>query len=201
MGDRSKGSESGFVTIPANSQISPPYAGRFIGCLSSTVDIIISVDNGAKTVFGAGLKLIMPEDEQFEKVTFYNDTAEDITLEIIWGFGDIVDSRLTVTGNLNVQNTEDTPLFTVDVGGNLTTTRVTVNETTATIRSANGSRKSTRIKNLGPNIVDLSHSYNMTYGQNYPLMVGEEFDLKTTDNVYARCNAGLTSIVAVFDVL
>ncbi len=90
--------ETSTFVIPANGVIRLDFSGRFVRCLSTTGQLEISFNNGAKAFFDAGIGRKVPEDSaDFESFQIYNRTGVDITAVIAWGFGDIEDNRFVLS--------------------------------------------------------------------------------------------------------
>jgi len=116
-----KNSEDFTVTVAAGQFENFDYSGRFVKCLASTGIGRVSIDHSGKSTFRAGLgKRIEQSEQPFESFQVYNDTAEDIEFTIAYGFGDISDTSLSLTGELNLANDAANPLFCVaqDANGN-----------------------------------------------------------------------------------
>lgn len=103
--------ESGKITIPANSFVPVASTGQFVRCLSSSNDFELSFNNGAKTFFAGGLKRELPEhSEDFTSFELWNNTGDPIDVTLIWGFGDVEDNRLSVNAPIQIENKTGTSL-------------------------------------------------------------------------------------------
>ncbi len=90
------------VTVGANNYAYMDITGETISCYSSDGDLKIEFDNeGSVTEFAQGVTYPKASFRSFKLI---NDTASDISLIILVGNGDVLDSRLSVAGTLSVQN-------------------------------------------------------------------------------------------------
>ena len=96
------GAETSTYTIPANGQINIYGVGEFVRCVESDANMELSFNGGSKTIFGAGIARFTRQGDQYSSFQLYNNSNAPINATVIWGSGNVQDSRLTVTGSLNI---------------------------------------------------------------------------------------------------
>lgn len=97
-----KDAGSEVLIIGAHTQESFPMQGTFVQCLESDGELRMSMNNGSKMKFSAGLGRITNDGVEFTSIQLFNDTNDEIIVEV--GYGDIRDQRLQATGNTPVTN-------------------------------------------------------------------------------------------------
>lgn len=183
--DDLKDAETGEFIIPANSMKSLDFTGRFVRCFSTTAELEISFNHGARAFFDAGIGRKIPEyNEDFKSFQLYNETALDVTVVVGWGFGDIEDNRLVISSeNINTQEkrseTLNDPVIETVVDG----------AAAREILAVNPDRINCIVRNLSP-------IYTVYLGtaavQLIPLAPNEVSDLSgTTYALYAVNNDGV----------
>jgi hypothetical protein len=99
-----KDAGSEVLIIGANDQESFPMQGTFVQCLESDGELRMSMNNGSKMKFSAGLGRLTNDGVEFTSIQLFNDTDNEIIVEVGYGYGDIRDQRLQSTGNTPVIN-------------------------------------------------------------------------------------------------
>ena len=111
---RLKGVESETYTVEAGKKLDLDYTGRFARCYSSNGTLQLSFNHGTKSEFRAGIKCSLPiESDDFTSIQLYNETGEDITVTLGWGYGDVDDNSLSVSGDLAIKNSAEQPNLNV----------------------------------------------------------------------------------------
>jgi len=91
------------LIIPAsNGVVRVNVEGSFFLCKESDDTFQMSLDNGEKFDFEAGLSFELKEGDFFKVITFFNSTASDISVEFYAANGNVKDSRFN---NLVERNT------------------------------------------------------------------------------------------------
>ena len=76
-------------------------AGNFVRCFSSSIagtPFYMQIDDGGLGQMDQGVAAYAAPGDVFSKITLENASAAAITVTMAWGFGDLLDSRLSVTG-------------------------------------------------------------------------------------------------------
>lgn len=144
------------LSIAANSQIELNVSGRFIRCLSSSLDdFLIMVDDGTEYFFASGIEYRLPiEQQDFKKVTIKNNNGSTLTIRLAVGYGVLKDDRRNFSGSVTTKEVvpqvlDDDPVTTVASGSQ------------TTIITANTDRVALHITNHAP------------AGSGYSIMVGD----------------------------
>lgn len=179
-------------TIQAGQEITIWSRGEFVRCLESTADIKISFNSGSKVIFGGGLSRNTRRGQIYENFQLYNDTLSDVTVTIVYGYGNVSDQRLSVTAPLNIASpsTLNTPPH-VSVAG----------LSTGLLIAANSTRKEALLRNPLTN----THNFivgdvNATSGRGFTLQPGEGIILTSTAAVYAYNAKSTAQLMEVMEV-
>ena len=85
------------LTIPANGEVSANITGKFLRCMEADGPFEIAFQEFPKKFpFDLGVELITEGEELFTKIRLFNDTANIIETEFLYGHGTIKDDRLNV---------------------------------------------------------------------------------------------------------
>lgn len=176
-------------TIPAGVTIPIASKGEFVRCLESTADIKISFNGGSKVIFGQGLGRFTNRGARYESFELHNDTGSDVTVKIVYGFGNVQDQRLSVTAPLNIASP----------GSLITPAHVSVaGLSSSLVSAANSTKKEVIIRNpltnthnfyVGDSSVDTSHGWT--------IQPGEGITLTTSGAVYAYNSKSSTQNIQV----
>jgi hypothetical protein len=90
------------LTLPPGQTISIPFVGSTVAVLEASNAFAIGVNDDDPRPINAGLKL-QPKGG-FEKVRVLNPSGSDVTITLGLALGDITDSRLQASGNINVRD-------------------------------------------------------------------------------------------------
>ncbi|PZO86533.1 MAG: hypothetical protein DI626_06250, partial [Micavibrio aeruginosavorus] len=113
--DNIRGAQSSKYTIPAGGSIDIGATGEFVRCLEASAQFKLSVNAASAFYFDRGLQYTTRSPDTFDQLTLINETAADITVVMVWGFGEVHDSRLSIVGgNLSVQNVAGQKLNVTD---------------------------------------------------------------------------------------
>lgn len=99
-----RGAQTSKYIVPAGQSADIPAAGEFVRCLEATSNFKLSISGGSPMYFAGGIQWTARSPEQFDGFTIINDTVAQIEVVMAWGFGEFVDNRLAVAGNISVQN-------------------------------------------------------------------------------------------------
>jgi len=80
------------ITIPTGKTVQQNITGQLFFCTECNARFEMAINDGERIPMELGLGFRF--DDPFNKLTFYNDTAADITVEYYVGANDILDSRL-----------------------------------------------------------------------------------------------------------
>lgn len=99
------------AVIEANGRQTIDVHARFITLLgnSGTQDIKIQIEDQTEEVLPAGVSIELADGERFFNfVRLINQTAAQITVQIAFSAGRIIDNRVTIANVLNVKDVADT---------------------------------------------------------------------------------------------
>lgn len=137
----------------------------------------LSVDEGGRQELTAGFAYYAAGANGFSKLEFLNDGAGAIAVRIQYGWGELKDTRLTVSGTVDTR--EETPSSLVDL------VNVTIpSGAAATIAPANANRAVLIVKNLGNETVWLGGA-GIASERGLPLAPGEKERLRAVGLVRA----------------
>lgn len=122
------------VKLTAGSEVDIPANGDFIRIMSAVDSVSIKADTG-NVLKGMAQGLAWKSDKNFKKIWLLSDTTQ--TIEVMVGFGDIRDDRLTVS----------TTLDTTSKGATLSNAAHTVGLAAAELLAADITRRSVIINN------------------------------------------------------
>lgn len=88
-------------TIPANGQLDISVAGNKAAFLANTGTFSFSFDASGFTNGRSGVKYGLPPGEEFGTVRLQDTSGSANTITLLVAFGEITDSRLTVSGTLS----------------------------------------------------------------------------------------------------
>ena len=160
MQNELKDAETEEFIIPANSMISNDLTGRFVRCLESSNDLELSFNHGSKSYFEAGIaRHIEKKARDFKSFQLFNKTANDITVTVAWGYGDIIDNRLSVSSDIAIKNAPaPNNTISIDDGGGT----ITVNDVNTDSRLTDIKNRMTEVfrDNFAPrtNLTDASYA-------------------------------------------
>ncbi|MCG7622730.1 MULTISPECIES: hypothetical protein [unclassified Epibacterium] len=100
-------------TVPAGGRLEVARQAEFLICLEATAPFKIAFDNGTETNFEQGLTFTVKN--QFNRIRIYNPHAQDISVRLGFGRGDVTDARLVVSGSVEVETTAPSVIDTIDV--------------------------------------------------------------------------------------
>lgn len=163
-------------TVPAGGRLEVARSAEFLICLEATAPFKISFDNGTETNFEQGLSFRVRNE--FHRVRIYNPNAQDISVRLGFGRGDVTDARLVVSGSVQVE-----------------TAAPSVIDTSAPITAAAGAsvqvvgadlrRKEILVRNLADTGEIWLRGDNNTTAGGYLLRAGEGAVLSTSAALYA----------------
>lgn len=87
--------------------------GEFVTGLQADGELELSVNHGSRVYFTAGITY-RTRAGVFTTVQLFNETSEPITIKLAWGYGELVDRRLTSTSHTPVINPAGQELATTD---------------------------------------------------------------------------------------
>lgn len=89
-------------TLSAGQERLIAIAGTQIACLAATAEFHIAVDDSSFSPLNAGLTRTLEAGQSFQVVRVRNVSGGNNTITLQIGWGDLRDSRLTVSGVVNV---------------------------------------------------------------------------------------------------
>jgi hypothetical protein len=98
-------------TVPAGGSVQVARASDFLSCLEASHPFKVSFDNQPRTDFEAGLTY--DTETGFQLVEVINTEAEELTVKLGFGRGNITDARLVLPGAVDVSGS------TVSIKNNL----------------------------------------------------------------------------------
>ncbi|MEN8950688.1 hypothetical protein [Planktotalea arctica] len=165
-------------TVDANSSIVIPAPGQVFRCINASASFEIEIDN-ATAIFcdqGLGYRFETP----FTKVRVINDSAADITVQILIAEGDVMDSRLSLPGDL----------VAMIGGGSVTFSRKNIaSGERKLIATENPLRLEVTIANEGNAPVYIGGDDVSFWGAHMSIAAGYERTIKTTGELYAYSQA------------
>lgn len=173
-----RGAETTPITIPANGQISMAATGEFVRCIESDANFEISFNSGPKVFMASGIARRTFKNEEFSSFELYNTTGSPIDVVLAWGYGDLEDGRLTVTGALNIAQ-----------ASNRTHTVATVGVAAVKILDANAARKGWKVTNNGTATIFLGSDNTVTIANGEPLGAGAAAGWDDLDEIWAISDA------------
>lgn len=99
------------LVLAAGVETTIAAAGTQIACLAATANFQIAVDSTPFTTLGAGLTRTLPAGQEFEVVRVRNTSVGSNTISLQIGYGDLRDSRLTLTGAVTLSKSSGVSLF------------------------------------------------------------------------------------------
>jgi len=96
--------ETEIFTIPAGETENFAYSGVFVRCFESDGDLKLSLDRGSKALFRPGFSRRADGNSEFTSFQLHNESASDVTVIVGFGYGDIEDNSLQVSGIIKVDN-------------------------------------------------------------------------------------------------
>ena len=160
------------VIKAGTEELIPCQGCNFFRVRSATAEFKVRFNGNSATQFAVGMSYRPSQD--FETVTLVNETAVDITIDVVISDGDIGDDALTVANNLSV---------TVSNAGSVSTgTEVTVPANSSLAFFAVSTiRRSAIVKNpsknlypfrIGPNSVNTTTGVEIDPGDTYVVPIG-----------------------------
>ncbi len=167
-------------------------SGNYIVALAATGTFKIGRADGPPFDFEAGLKVKLPEGQQFDNLRIIDTSGAPNTVRLAVGFGDFDDNRLTVSGAINLSKS-----------GNLSSTAdVVCNNAAATVvKALTATRRSIEVQNLDAVASLRVGDAAVTATRGLRLGPGESVTLATTAAVSVRNDSGAPVSVAVLEVL
>ncbi|PRZ48007.1 hypothetical protein [Tritonibacter scottomollicae] len=100
-------------TVPANGILEVARSAEFLICLEATAPFKITFDQGVETNFEQGLSFRVLNE--FRQIRIRNPNAQDISIRLGFGRGDVTDARLVVSGSVEVETEAPGVIDTIDV--------------------------------------------------------------------------------------
>ena len=169
-----RGAETTPFTIPAGGQLSIAATGEFVRCISADANFEISFNSGPKVFMASGISRRTYKNQEFSSFELYNTTGSDIDVVLAWGYGDLEDGRLTVTGALNIAQ-----------ASKRTHSAETVGLAAVKILDANAARKGWKVINNGTVPIFLGSDNTVTVANGEPLAVGAGAGWDDLDEIWA----------------
>lgn len=91
-------------TLGDGESVTIETTGQYITCLGSNDEFQISVDGTARQFMAQGLGFSVAKGEEFLSVRIFNTSGADNTIELAVGHGSFNDSRLSLTGKVNLSD-------------------------------------------------------------------------------------------------
>ena len=168
-------------------------AASFLSCLEASHRFQIMFDDGTACDFEQGLTFRQGSD--FKQVQITNPSATDtLTVKLGLGRGDIRDSRLSLTGQVDSRQKSPDVLGT---GAPVTATDANTTE----LAAANPLRREILVVNTSPGAtVYIGGDAGAGQGQGLPILPSQSLTLETAAAVYARNDSGGDVAVAVAEL-
>ena len=174
------------ITIAAGAAVNRSRSGIYVSCLSSPAAFRFALDDEPLADFEQGLTVV--GDRPFSKIRMRNPSGGPITVQLAYGRGEIVDSRLTVSAPLNL--TKATTLDTVaDV--------LCPNLAATVVAAALATRRRALIQNVDPVATVRIGDASVTATRGLRLGPGERIVFETTEAISVRNDSGSTVPIAV----
>jgi len=179
MSSRNAGYNS--FMLPAGESIQMPAHAEFLRCLEATAPFEFNIDDGGWQYMAAGISYVSDNPNGFSAFRVKNTSAQDNSLVLAHGWGELRDDRLQVSGVVNSLE----QLANVLSPG---TERVVPALGSVTLVSADAFRRKAIFKNTGAVTVWIG----LLGISGHPLYPGEVMTLDVTGKISAN-NAGLTA--------
>lgn len=186
--------DSYVFTIPANSSYRLNSYNSFITLLSNSgiSPVIVGIGGHARARLLTGLSVELPPDERFSYIEFENITAAPITIEVALSSGRIYDSRLVLSGVVNVTDTANQ----IETPAALAVPNADANPPTNAVNlAADADNKEVIVQNNGSFDVWFGDSdVNPAANKGTKLEPGDIFILTLTSAIYFVGNGGASTI-------
>ncbi|OHB60886.1 MAG: hypothetical protein A2167_05455 [Planctomycetes bacterium RBG_13_46_10] len=95
------------LTIPAGSLRQVPFQANFVTLLENNLSTNpqVGIGQAYRGTLKKGISVELPEGEHFTYIQIYNPAASDMTIEIAFSIGRIIDNRLVLEGTIDVNDT------------------------------------------------------------------------------------------------
>jgi hypothetical protein len=158
---------------------------RFFAVLNVTGSVRISFDNDEATDIAGGIQIKAEDGRVFNTITFFSDAGA--TVEYALAYGEIFDSRLTVSGSINL--TAGQSIITYS-GSAITHNQRTIGTSSTTIDASDTTRRAITIKADPANIEPVFIGSVPTLATGFRLDPGESMTLNTTAGLAGICATG-----------
>lgn len=109
------------ISIAAGAFINKTFEGRLIRCLAADGTLALLIDNtGNPMEFRLGISFACEPGEYFNSFTLKNESGSTVTVTIYYGWGELRDDRISLTGSLATSEVVPTGI-TTDAVNNLAT--------------------------------------------------------------------------------
>lgn len=187
------------VELSANGSHIVNFLADTVQVLSADGSFDIKVGSNPRTNFRAGIILDTREFEDFSSVQFFDTSGNANSLVVAFSNGSIKDSRLTVSGNVSIQNASGDQLETIEHKATTieTAAKATITEgaAAAVIMAADTDRRVVFLQNLSltDSVYIGDSNVSQTTGRGYALAPGETLVLGSeaggfTGAIYAHCD-------------
>lgn len=104
------------LTIPAGKSIVFGNRGEIVRCYEADGELEVTFNNGSgRSLFAAGTARRAQNGGIFEQFEVHNPNDFDVIAVIGWAYGDLIDNRAQVYGNVPVRNVEGETLAVEDI--------------------------------------------------------------------------------------
>lgn len=157
--------------IAANDAETVYIDAAYVRLLSATATPRISFDDGAENPLEVGIGIPVPQG--FKAVRLINPTASPLTVEVVFGIGNLADNRLNLTGAVSVRGGAET----------FTDSEAEVDTSATQLLAANANRTAAVIR-AGTADLWLGTDNTVTAGNVPTLAAGEKMTITHTDAVW-----------------